>query len=52
VPGVRDVNFGFWDVIEREFDAACGMAAYAAVKARYDPGGGLVGSYEKCVERA
>jgi hypothetical protein len=52
VPGVRDVNFGFWDVIEREFGAACGMDTYAAVKARYDPGGGLVASYEKGVERA
>lgn len=35
-----------------EFDAAYRMDAYAAVKARYDPAGRLLGLYEKCVQRA
>lgn len=87
VPGLRYLNFGFWDVVERPephapghfnrlveqrlvalggikslysdsyfsreaFDAAYGMPAYAAVKARYDPEGRLLGLYEKCVQRA
>lgn len=86
-PGLRYLNFGFWDVVERSepqapgnfnrlveqrlvalggikslyseayftreaFDAAYGMPAYAAVKARYDPEGRLLGLYEKCVQRA
>jgi FAD/FMN-containing dehydrogenase len=86
-PGMRYVNFGFWDVVQRrecfatghfnrlverrldalggikslysdsfytreQFNAAYGMDHYAAVKARYDPGGRLLGLYEKCVQRA
>lgn len=86
-PGVRYLNFGFWDVVERRqalapghfnrlveqrliglggikslysesyftrevFAAAYRMAAYDAVKARYDPAGRLLGLYEKCVQRA
>jgi FAD/FMN-containing dehydrogenase len=86
-PGMRYLNFGFWDVVERSepyapghfnrlveqrlvalggikslysdayftrevFDAAYGMPGYAAVKARYDPEGRLLGLYEKCVQRA
>jgi FAD/FMN-containing dehydrogenase len=35
-----------------EFDAAYGMQRYAALKARYDPKGRLLGLYEKCVMRA
>ena len=35
-----------------EFDAAYGAAAYAALKARYDPQQRLLGLYEKCVLRA
>jgi len=35
-----------------EFDAAYGMAAYSALKARYDPRGRLPGLYEKCVHGA
>lgn len=35
-----------------EFDAAYRMDAYAAVKARYDPAGRLLGLFEKCVQRA
>jgi FAD/FMN-containing dehydrogenase len=35
-----------------EFDAAYGTAAYAALKARYDPQQRLLGLYEKCVLRA
>jgi FAD/FMN-containing dehydrogenase len=35
-----------------EFDAAYGMRAYAALKARYDPGHRLLGLYEKCVRGA
>jgi FAD/FMN-containing dehydrogenase len=35
-----------------EFDAAYGMSHYAALKARYDPRGRLLGLYEKCVLRA
>jgi FAD/FMN-containing dehydrogenase len=35
-----------------EFDAAYRMDAYAALKARYDPAGRLLGLYEKCVQRA
>jgi FAD/FMN-containing dehydrogenase len=85
-PGVRYVNFGFWDVVEQrapfpaghfnrlverrladlggikslysdaffsreEFAVAYRMDAYAAVKARYDPDGRLLGLYEKCVQR-
>lgn len=34
-----------------EFDAIYGGAAYAALKARYDPDGRLPGLYEKCVLR-
>ncbi len=34
-----------------EFDATFGGAAYAALKARYDPHGRLKGLYEKCVQR-
>jgi FAD/FMN-containing dehydrogenase len=34
-----------------QFDAAYGMGRYAALKARYDPGGRLLGLYEKCVQR-
>jgi FAD/FMN-containing dehydrogenase len=34
-----------------EFDAAYGMAQYAALKARYDPQGRSLGLYEKCVLR-
>jgi len=34
-----------------EFDAAYGAADYAALKARYDPQGRLLGLYEKCVLR-
>ncbi|MCO5109085.1 MAG: FAD-binding oxidoreductase [Burkholderiaceae bacterium] len=85
-PGVRYVNFGFWDVVERrtrheaghfnrlverevmrlggikslysdsfftrdEFALAYRMDEYAALKARYDPGGRALGLYEKCVLR-
>ena len=32
-----------------EFDAAYGAAAYAALKARYDPQHRLLDLYEKCV---
>ncbi len=35
-----------------EFDAAYRMRDYAGLKARYDPGGRLLGLYEKCVLRA
>lgn len=35
-----------------EFGAAYRMDAYAAVKARYDPAGRLLGLYEKCVQQA
>ena len=35
-----------------EFDTAYGAAAYAALKARYDPQRRLLGLYEKCVLRA
>lgn len=35
-----------------EFANAYGMADYAALKARYDPAGRLLGLYEKCVMRA
>lgn len=35
-----------------EFDASYGGAAYAALKARYDPGHRLLGLYEKCVHGA
>ncbi|WP_225879011.1 FAD-binding oxidoreductase [Zeimonas arvi] len=86
-PGLRYVNFGFWDVVEtgspreaghfnrlveREvmrlggikslysdsfftpeaFARAYSMPAYAALKARYDPDGRMLGLYEKCVLRA
>jgi FAD/FMN-containing dehydrogenase len=34
-----------------EFDAAYGGAAYAALKARYDPAGRLPSLYDKCVRR-
>ncbi|MCM5570601.1 FAD-binding oxidoreductase [Burkholderiaceae bacterium FT117] len=86
-PGVRYVNFGFWDVVEtdapreaghfnrlverevmrlggikslysdsfftrEEFDRAYGTRDYAALKARYDPQGRMLGLYEKCVLRA
>jgi FAD/FMN-containing dehydrogenase len=86
-PGTRHLNFGFWDVIERDeayppgtfnrrieaqvmtlggikslysdsyfsredFARAYAMDRYAALKARYDPQGRLLGLYEKCVLRA
>jgi len=86
-PGLRYLNFGFWDLVQRrsamapghfnrlveqraialgglkslysdayftraEFAAAYRTDAYAAVKARYDPDGRLLGLYEKCVQRA
>ena len=35
-----------------EFDASYGGAAYAALKARYDPQHVLLGLYEKCVNGA
>ena len=35
-----------------EFDAAYGMAHYAALKARYDPFGLALALYDKCVRRA
>lgn len=35
-----------------EFDAAYGGAAYARLKAKYDPGGRAPGLFEKCVGRA
>ena len=35
-----------------EFDAAYGMQAYAALKARYDPQQRALGLYEKCVRGA
>jgi FAD/FMN-containing dehydrogenase len=35
-----------------EFDAAYGGVQYAALKRRYDPGGRLLGLYEKCVLHA
>jgi len=35
-----------------QFDAAYRMERYAALKARYDPQGRLLGLYEKCVLRA
>ncbi|OZI66397.1 FAD-binding oxidoreductase [Bordetella genomosp. 11] len=34
-----------------EFEGAYGMGAYAGLKARYDPGGEMLGLYEKCVGR-
>ena len=34
-----------------EFDRAYGMRDYAALKARYDPSGRMLGLYEKCVMR-
>jgi FAD/FMN-containing dehydrogenase len=37
---------------QEEFDAAYGMRAFAALKARYDPGQRLLGLYEKCVRGA
>jgi FAD/FMN-containing dehydrogenase len=37
---------------EQEFGQAYAMDQYAALKARYDPGGRMLGLYEKCVLRA